>query len=384
MENTVNQREKEGLTILTKPDQIKRIDGNWYQVRAQSLDYESWYDVIFTEKGFVCDCPDFQWRKVKCKHAHAVEFSLALRKQVQSVVINQVEANQCKFCNSQNIMKKGLKKNKNYSLQIYKCRDCNKRFSINLGFERMRASPQAITSAMQLYFSGESLRNVQNFLALQGVKITHKTVWNWIRKYTGLMESYLEKIAPQVGDKWRADELFLKVKGNQKYLYALMDDDTRFWLAQMVSDNKFKDDIQQLLKDGKELARKKPSVFITDGAHNFHRAYKKEFWTLKDPRTVHVQHIHFKNDMNNNKMERMNGEIRDREKVMRSLKRQDTPIVEGYRIYHNYFRPHLALNGKTPDEASGIKIEGTNKWITLIQNAQVSKVNTNKNLGVVS
>jgi hypothetical protein len=38
-------------------------------------------------------------------------------------------------------------------------------------------------------------------------------------------------------------------------------------------------------------------------------------------------------------------------------------------IYHNYFRPHAGLNGQTPAEAAGIKIEGTNKWITVIQNA---------------
>jgi putative transposase len=40
----------------------------------------------------------------------------------------------------------------------------------------------------------------------------------------------------------------------------------------------------------------------------------------------------------------MNGEIRDREKVMRGLKRQDTPILKGYQIYHNYLRPHEALD----------------------------------------
>jgi putative transposase len=68
-------------------------------------------------------------------------------------------------------------------------------------------------------------------------------------------------------------------------------------------------------------------------------------------------------------MERMNGEIRDREKTMRGLKREDTPILKGVQIYHNYIRKHEALDGKTPAEASGIKVEGQNKWITLIQNA---------------
>jgi transposase InsO family protein len=71
----------------------------------------------------------------------------------------------------------------------------------------------------------------------------------------------------------------------------------------------------------------------------------------------------------NNKMERMNGEIRDRERVMRTLERSDTPILKGMQIYHNYVRPHMALKGKTPAEVAGIEIKGKDKWLTLIQNA---------------
>jgi len=40
------------------------------------------------------------------------------------------------------------------------------------------------------------------------------------------------------------------------------------------------------------------------------------------------------------------------------------------RIYHNYVRPHEALEGKTPSEVAGIKINGENKWLTIIQNAK--------------
>ncbi len=54
---------------------------------------------------------------------------------------------------------------------------------------------------------------------------------------------------------------------------------------------------------------------------------------------------------------------------MRTLERADTPILTGMQLYHNYIRPHEALKGKTPSEAAGIKIEGKNKWMTLIQNA---------------
>ena len=55
--------------------------------------------------------------------------------------------------------------------------------------------------------------------------------------------------------------------------------------------------------------------------------------------------------MNNNKIERFNGEVRDREKVMRGSKKKDTPIM----------RPHKGLDGKTPAEACGINVEGRNK-----------------------
>jgi putative transposase len=68
-------------------------------------------------------------------------------------------------------------------------------------------------------------------------------------------------------------------------------------------------------------------------------------------------------------MERMNGEIRDREKTMRGLKKVDTPILNGCQIYHNYIREHQVLKGRTPAEKCGIEVKGENKWITLIQNA---------------
>jgi transposase InsO family protein len=74
-------------------------------------------------------------------------------------------------------------------------------------------------------------------------------------------------------------------------------------------------------------------------------------------------------DLNNNRMERFNGELRDREKVVRGVKKADSPLLSGYQIYHNYIRPHMALNGATPAEKAGIEVKGKDKWLTLIQNA---------------
>lgn len=223
---------------------------------------------------------------------------------------------------------------------------------------------------MQLYFSGESLRNTMRALKLLGVQVSHVTVYNWIGKYVELMNTYLDRITPLVGDTWRTDEIFLKVKGNLTYLFSMMDDETRFWISQMVADHKGVSDVRPMYQDAKQRTGKIPSVFISDGANNFHRAYKKEFYSNKQT-TKHIRHIHLQGDKNNNKMERMNGEIRDREKVMRGLKTKDSPILKGYQLYHNYVRPHKGLEGKTPSEACGIKVNGNDKWMTLIQNALI-------------
>ncbi len=52
-----------------------------------------------------------------------------------------------------------------------------------------------------------------------------------------------------------------------KYLFAMMDNDTRFWIAQQVADNKGTSDIRPLLHESQEVAGKKPATFISDGAH---------------------------------------------------------------------------------------------------------------------
>jgi len=54
-------------------------------------------------------------------------------------------------------------------------------------------------------------------------------------------------------------------------------------------------------------------------------------------------------------MEKMNGEIRDREKTTRGLKKVGTPKLTDYQVYHNYMRPHESLNGETPAERCGIE-----------------------------
>ncbi|MFY9966504.1 MAG: DDE-type integrase/transposase/recombinase [Nitrososphaeraceae archaeon] len=366
-------RKQLGQTIAQTFRAVRRVSEIRYRVKSQSGNGK--YEVRLTKIGWVCSCADHKFRGIRCKHIYAVECSFAIRETVkQEVVIQPVSQLVCRYCNSEHIVKKAIRRNKQYDIQRYLCKDCGKRFSFNIGFEKMRAPADAITSAMQLYFTGESFRNVMRFLKLRGVNVSHVAVYKWIHKYVTLMQSYVEKIKlPMLGNAWRTDELYVKFRGNMKYMYAIMDDETRFWIAQQVSGTKYIADVRPLFKKAKEIAGKRPNVLISDGAPNYNQAFKDEFFHRRKPRSRHIRHIRLQGDHNNNKMERLNGEVRDREKVMRGLKKVDTSVLPGYQIYHNYFRPHEGIGNVTPAEKCGIKIEGDNKWVTLIQNARMKK-----------
>jgi len=71
----------------------------------------------------------------------------------------------------------------------------------------------------------------------------------------------------------------------------------------------------------------------------------------------------------NNRMERLNQTFRDRNKTQRGLDSQRTAqeMSDAIRIAYNLTRPHMALNGKTPAEASGVNLNlGQNRWTSLI------------------
>jgi transposase-like protein len=370
-------RELRGKDIASGPNQIRRLTRWSYEVKSQSG--HGLYTVVRRKGCWDCSCPDHVYREVKCKHIFAVEFSFKFREVVQPqvTVIEPIEVHACLYCQSPQIVKVGVRHNGSGDIQKFRCKTCHRYFTTNLGFERMKHDPHGITAAMQLYFSGESLRNTAKSLRLIGVEVSHKTVYYWIKKYVDLMEKYLRQIKPQVSETWRADEMFLRIKGNPKYLYALLDDETRYWIAKEVAGNKLGSEAPEyasrLFRQGKEVAGKKPLTLISDGLHAYHEAYKREFYAHKKPVTQHIEHITWQKDRGNQKMEAFNGTVRSREKVMRSLKREDSPILDGYQIFHNHMRPHMALNQKTPGELAGIEIKGENKWLTLIQNARKPK-----------
>jgi hypothetical protein len=152
-----------------------------------------------------------------------------------------------------------------------------------------------------------------------------------------------------------------RIRAGEAWNRGLLDDQTHFWIAQQVVDSKFMANITPLFREGRKIACETPTVVITDGAPNFNSAIRRAYWRENKALAIqHVRHVRMSGDRNNNRVERFNGEIRDREKVMRSMKKDDSPILTGYQIFHNYVRLHMALDGK-------------DKWLTIIQSASKPK-----------
>ena len=126
---------------------------------------------------------------------------------------------------------------------------------------------------------------------------------------------------------------------------------------------------REAFQRAKMVAEAEPRVLLTDGLESYGPAAQKEF-----PEAVHVARVGIQGRINNNRMERYHSGFKERNKVMRALKKTDSAILDGQRVYYDYLRPHTALEGKTPAQAAGIdlQLEG-NKWEALIKKATSTK-----------
>lgn len=370
-------REGRGRLIAEAGDQIHRVDELTCKVDSQNSDKQ--YTVSRLGDRYTCTCPDYELRKSDCKHIYAVEFRYRLRKAAEErrTLLRAAVDITCPECGSKNKKNGGVRHNKTHDVQMRICLDCGRKFSGTPGFEKMHAAPEIITKAMHLFFTGGSHRNIRDFLRLEGVRLSHVTIGNWVDRYVALMKSVLKFMRPMVGERWHADEVISRVKGDEKCLFFMMDHETRFILASEVAPSKNRYNARRLLRKGRKKGGKVPLEFVTDKLASYDIAHKKEYApnTDRDKESTHITEVHAKHNFElNNIQERLNAEYRQREKTFRGLKRGDTPSISGFDDYHNYVRPHAALGGKTPADLAGIVIEGPDKWKTIIQHAALLAV----------
>jgi transposase-like protein len=282
----------------------------------------------------------------------------------------------CEKCNGKNIKKDGVRETKNRSkVQRYKCKDCSHRFSIDDGFWKMKNHENKITSCMNMYYAGMSLRKIQEHLQMFAPKNSHySTIYRWIVKYANMIGVLTDYIQIKSGKELMSDEMEYHRLGEQNWFVDVMDTETRFVVASDYMKSRTIENLTKVLKKGKLATGEQIRVVTTDGLQGYERVLKKSFglkthWNHKSP-IIHNVVIASERGFNH-KIERLHNTIRDRTKIMRGFHgslESARAIMKGMEIYYNFVRKHQGIDGKTPSEEAIPELcLSTNKWLSLIK-----------------
>lgn len=354
-----------GYAIISKGDIPQKVDDNTFLIPSQNGNGNY---TITKGKIWKCTCPDYSKRKKECKHIHATKFYLEFNKKVKVENKGIVKEKQrCPYCNSEDTIGCGKRRTKSGIKQRYQCHKCNRRFIEEKDFQRYKGNGKITTIVLDLYFKGISSRGIQDHLKqFYNLRLDHSNILRRIQKFSTIINDYVKTLKPELKEIWHHDEMKIQSGGKWKWLWNIMDDDTKFLITTQVSTRARVKDSRKFFASAKEQAKTEPEFLITDGRHSYKRAIKKEM-----PEANHILLTTIRDKrQNNNNIERLNGTIRDRIQSMRGFDNMRTAeiMTSAYRNYYNFIKPHLTIGGITPAIKAGIGVEMEgNRWMKLLK-----------------
>jgi transposase-like protein len=365
-----NKREHRGIELVVK-GHVNPIDSSTFNVKSEQHPEEQ-YTIKWDKKRWICTCEDFRKHWKKCKHIYAVCYYLSLRDTQVGIKRIGEEIPPCPICGKADLVTRdGFSETRSGLTQRFFCKRCNHGFSPRTGFEGAHGQGLAIVLSLDLYYRGLSLRQIsEHFQSVYSIKVSHGTIYGWIKRYVELVSRYLNEIKVQTGERWHADETVVRVKGKHLVLWSMLDGQFRLLIAQHISKSKGSKEAIKLLEKGLAKTKNQPSEIITDAAPSYTEAINQKFGKeLKQP-LIHVQ-TSISSPLSNNKIERFNRTIKQRYKTISCFHSEETAktFSKGFTIFYNGIKRHKSLGGKTPIQASDPKKDEDN-WVKLIQKAR--------------
>ena len=249
------------------------------------------------------------------------------------------------------IIKDGL----HFGDQRYECKTCGKKFRRPDQFAKGRRFPiQQVGLSLQAYFDGLSYREMARNIGYSfGIAPGKSSIYSWIQGYSRAVNEATKDLKVPVGDTWVADEILLKTGGKKLWLWNVMDKDSRYLLATHLTPRRNARAAEIVFRKALAVADRPPGMVITDGLPSYIKPIRK----VLGSRTNHVQVQSLDAKVNNNLSERLQGTIRDRDKVLRAMKTRETGqnYLDGWTYDYNHVRPHLGLKGRTPASVAGVR-----------------------------
>ncbi|MGV8003040.1 IS6 family transposase [Photorhabdus temperata subsp. temperata] len=95
---------------------------------------------------------------------------------------------------------------------------------IRKAFKRLHYPVDIIAQCVRWYLAyALSLRNLEEMMAERGIEVDHSTLYRWVIRLTPLLGQAFRRHKRPVGRRWRMDETYIKIKGQWKYLYRVVD-----------------------------------------------------------------------------------------------------------------------------------------------------------------
>lgn len=370
----LNHREYKGIKLLSL-NSVQQIDPSKFLVRSEK-DPNKNYEVSWAGKQWVCTCEDYRKRQKRCKPIYAASYYLAVRGFVPALESNSQSEQSCPNCEStEALIGHGWRHNKSGPVRRCLCRQCGTTFTDRSGFEGMKNQAKIIAMAIDLYFRGLSLRKVSEHLeTLHGVKVSYTSIYYWLSKYVSLVNNLVQDLRVETGERLHADDSQIRLRGRHMVLWELLGSETRLLIAQHISRKRSSEEALTLLKRGcanTEAPRNNIVELVTDGLSSYAEAVKGiSVPSQKARRIVHILGPLTCSSVNNNKVERMFGTLKERAKLTKHFNNDGGAelFANGFKTHYNFVRGHMALGGRTPAEAAGLSKRKLS-WLDLIGEA---------------
>ena len=196
----------------------------------------------------------------------------------------------CKFCNDTSARRHSVRKNKVGFASVYFCQWCQRHFVNRHGFENFRHTPEVITVALDLRAKGLSLSDVVDHLDQHHkVEVTRKTILDWQNKFGQKLKGFSQTLIPHLGGTFHADEMFIKQRKEWIYYWDCLDYETKFIVADHISDNRNDKEAVEFLNKIKCGSPELPNIVHTDCSYDYPPAFREVFPRKKIHRSYPAQ-----------------------------------------------------------------------------------------------
>jgi transposase-like protein len=276
-------RKIRGYAIISKGDMPEKLQRGLYVVPSQSNKSDEYFVHHHAYDQWECECPDWKETRRDCKHIFAIRFWLELKDKLQQAETLEPEPSYkvdiCPYCQSNKLIRRGIRKNRNVKKQRFSCKSCGRRFVIDIA-KHTKGNGKIVTLCLDLYFKGISLRKIQDHLSqFYCFEISHMTIQRWIRKFMAIANQYAETRQPKVSGLWHVDEQMIKSNGDYLWIWNCIDAKTRFLIANNVTESRFIGDARALFSKTRTCGQ--PDVVVTDGLPAYRKAIHKEFFKVQ-------------------------------------------------------------------------------------------------------